>query len=131
MENPRVPLAPEDRRGAERLVHATIRVLLPAKKRKEARVILESLIEQTKLEPGCLGCRLYQDVLEERALMIEALWASEKDHHRHLRSDKFRTVLLVIEMAAAPPEIRFETVLTSTGMETIRNARGLDDITLI
>lgn len=49
----------------------------------------------TKPESGCISCRLYHDVRERRALMLGEVWASEKDLHRHLRSDKFRTVLLV------------------------------------
>ena len=47
------------------------------------------MIEQTRFEPGSVSCRLYQDALEKRALMLEEIWTSEKDLERHLRSDKF------------------------------------------
>lgn len=113
----------QDQQEARTRVHATIRVLLPAKKRKDALVILSSIIQQTKFEPGCISCRLYQDVQEERALMLDEIWDNEKDLQRHLRSDKFRTVLLVVEMATESPEIRFEAVTQSTGLETIEQAR--------
>jgi quinol monooxygenase YgiN len=41
--------------------------------------------------------------------MIDELWMSDEDVQRHLRSERYRKVLLVVEMAAEPPEIRFDT----------------------
>jgi hypothetical protein len=43
---------------------------------------------------------------------------------RHLRSDDFQKVLLVVEMAVAPPEIRFDTITDSRGGEIIEEARS-------
>jgi quinol monooxygenase YgiN len=118
-----VQLVSEGELKAKSPVHATIRVLVSPKQRKEALMILGSIIEQTKLEDGCISCRLYQDVHQEGALMLQQLWSSEKDLHRHLRSNRFHTVLLVVEMAVEPPEIRFESIATSAGVEVIQQAR--------
>ena len=85
--------------------------------------ILGSITEQIQFEPGCISSRLYQDVQEELAIMIEEIWASETELQHHLRSDKYRRVLLVVEMAAEPPEIRFDTIAHSSGVETIEQAR--------
>lgn len=123
MENTRGPLTVAIQDSADRQVHGAIRVLVPLNKQKEALSILRSMIEQTKLEPGCISCRLYQDVQEARAIMLEEIWASESDLHRHLRSSKFYTVLLVVEMAVEPPEIRFDVIAHSTGLETIERTR--------
>ncbi len=41
----------------------------------------------------------------------------------HLRSDEYRNLLLVLEMALKEPEIRFDTISSSTGIETIEKAR--------
>jgi quinol monooxygenase YgiN len=108
-------------------IHATIRMLFPAKKRKEALVILGSMIERINLEEGCINCRLYQDILEEHALMLEEVWVGETNFHRHLRSADFRNVLLVVEMASEPPEIRFDRISSSTGISTIAEVRGETD----
>ena len=59
---------------------------------------------------------------DERAIMIEELWASDEDLQRHLRSDKYHKVLLVVEMALEPPEIRFDTINHSAGVESIEQA---------
>jgi quinol monooxygenase YgiN len=55
--------------------------------------------------------------------MFEEMWRSEGDLERHLRSETYRNVLLVMEMALKHPEVRFNTVTTSTGIETIEKAR--------
>ncbi|MEJ2100345.1 MAG: antibiotic biosynthesis monooxygenase [Desulfobacterales bacterium] len=105
------------------MVRSTIRMLIPLKKQSEALEILGSMTEQIQFEPGCISCRLYRDVGEEHALMLEEIWKSEDDLQRHLRSEKYYKVLLVVEMAAEPPEIRFDTIAHSSGVETIEQAR--------
>jgi quinol monooxygenase YgiN len=104
-------------------IHATIRVQIPANRRREALAILKSVIEPTRHEEGCLHCRLYHDVQEKRALMLEEIWSNEGSLLEHLAADRFRSVLLVMEMAATPPEIRFSGVTRTAGMETIENVR--------
>jgi len=128
MPKPRsVRPATEEQPEVEIRIHATIRMLLPARRRKEARGILASMIERINLEEGCISCRLYQDVLEERALMLEEMWAGETALYKHLRSADFRNVLLVVEMASEPPEIRFDRISSSTGLSTIVEVRGKTD----
>jgi len=105
------------------MVRSTIRMLIPLEKQSEALEILGSMTEQTQFEPGCLSCRLYRSVEDARAIMFEELWLSEEDVQRHLRSDKYYKVLLVVEMATEPPEIRFDTIALSMGVERIEQAR--------
>jgi len=105
------------------MVRSTIRLLIPLEKQSEALEILSSITEQIQFEGGCISSRLYQDVREELVIMLEEIWASEKELQRHLRSDNYRKILLVVEMAAEPPEIRFDTIAHSSGVETIEQAR--------
>jgi hypothetical protein len=56
--------------------------------------------------------------------MLEEVWRSEEDLVLHLRSDEYRSLLLVLEMALKQPEIRFDTISISTGIETIEKARS-------
>jgi quinol monooxygenase YgiN len=77
------------------------------------------MIERIRLEEGCLGCRLYLDALEEGAMMLHEIWADENSLERHLRSQEFRNVLLVVEMASKPPEIRFDRIALTGGIESI------------
>ena len=106
------------------MVRSTIRMLIPLEKQSEALEILGSTIEQTQFEPGCISCRLYRGVDEVGVILIEELWMSEEDVNRHLRSDKYNKILLVVELASEPPDIRFDTIVQSTGVETIEKARN-------
>jgi quinol monooxygenase YgiN len=105
------------------MVRSIIRMLIPLEKQSEALDILGSMIEQTQFEPGCISSRLYRGVEDVRAIMLEELWASDEDVQHHLQSDKYRKILLVVEMAEEPPEIRFDTIDHSTGVERIEQAR--------
>jgi quinol monooxygenase YgiN len=86
--------------------------------------ILSSVAERSRFEPGCMACRVYQDVEVEPVIMLEQLWESREDLERHLRSEEFRKVLLVVEMSLESPEIRFDEISSSTGVETIEKARN-------
>ncbi len=105
-------------------IHATIRVVVPTDKRAEAIGILQPILEQTRLEAGCVSCRLYRDLADENAILLEQEWSCELDLQRHLRSRRFHTVLLVVEMASEPPEIRFNTVPHAKGIDVIERLRG-------
>lgn len=105
------------------MVRSSIRMVIPLEKRNEALDILVSITEQTQFESGCISCRVYRGVEDVRAIMLEELWMSDEDLQRHLRSEKYRKVLLVVEMASEPPEIRFDAIARSTGVETIEEAR--------
>jgi quinol monooxygenase YgiN len=103
---------------------ATIRMTILAKKRGEALKILKSIAGHCKIYPGCLGCHIYEDVQEDNVLVYEEMWGSEQNMDRRLRSEEYRTMLLVMEVALKHPEVRFNTVSTSTGMKTIEKARS-------
>ena len=104
-------------------IRSTIRMLIPLNKQSEALEILGNVSAQIQFEPSCVSSRLYRGVDEVRAIMIEELWESYQDIVAHLQSDAYRRVLLVIEMAEEPPDIRFDTIANSTGVELIENAR--------
>jgi quinol monooxygenase YgiN len=107
------------------MFHATIRILIPPKRRGEVLDILSSVAERSRFEEGCINSRVYQDVEAEPVCMLDQLWESGEDLERHLRSEEFRKVLLVLEMSLEPPEIRFEEILRTSGVETIEKARNL------
>ncbi len=106
------------------MIHAAIRIMIPSKRRDEVLEILTSVAERSRFEPGCISCRVYQDVEVEPAIVLEQFWKSGEDMERHFRSEEYRKVLLVIEMSLGLPEIRFDEILRSSGMETIEKARN-------
>jgi quinol monooxygenase YgiN len=106
------------------MILVTIRMVVRPKKHDEALRILRSTAEWSSMKPGCLSSRIYEDVQEDNVLMFEEIWRNEEDLERHLRSDEYQKVLLALEMALKQPEIRFHTISSSTGIETIEKARS-------
>ena len=106
------------------MVQATIRMKMSPGKAKEAMEVLRPLAERTSVEPGCAGCQVYRDVLQDHTIMMEELWSSQEELQRHLCSSNYQRVLLVVEMAEGKPEITFSTISHSTGFETIVEARS-------
>mgnify|MGYP001819635596 CR=1 FL=1 len=104
-------------------VRSSIRMLIPLDKQSEAIDILGSVSAQVQFDPSCISSRIYRGVDEVRAIMVEELWQNREGIMNHLQSAAYRRVLLVIEMSEEPPEIRFDTITDSSGVETIENAR--------
>jgi quinol monooxygenase YgiN len=104
------------------MVRATIRMLIPQKRRGDVLNILSSVTERSRFEEGCINSRVYQDAEAEPVFMLDQLWESKEDLERHLRSEEFRKVLLVLEMSLEPPEVRFEEISRTSGVEAIERA---------
>jgi quinol monooxygenase YgiN len=59
----------------------------------------------------------------KNTILLSETWENEANLASYLRSDEYRNILLVLEMAVKEPEIRFDTVSGSTGIETVQKAR--------
>ncbi len=105
------------------MILATLRMTFSPKKVAEALRILRSITGQSRVQPGCLSCRIYRNGQQDNVIMFEQYWGNEADLENYLRSDEYRQVLMVLEMAIKQPEIRFGTISSSTGIETIGKAR--------
>jgi quinol monooxygenase YgiN len=104
------------------MILATVRMDFAQDKLSEAVQILRSIIERTRAKPGCISCSIYED-MQKQHIVFEEKWRSDEDLQRHLGSEEYKKVLLVIEMACAPPEIRFDTIASTSGVEVIEKAR--------
>lgn len=104
------------------MIHAIIRMKLSTRNVEKAVEILGSVVERTRVQPGCLSCRVYHDIQDQHVIMVEEVWRNQDTLDQHLRSPEYRNVLLVIEMADEKPEIKFVEISHSTGVETIEKA---------
>lgn len=98
-------------------------VSAPSGKRKQLGSALSSLIGPTQVQPGCLSCRLLQNWQDLDELLVEASWETEKDLIRHLQSDSYKQLLLMMETSRIPPVLRFSLVQEVSGLELVRCAR--------
>jgi len=105
------------------MIRWSIRMLIPLGRQNEALSILMSASTQTQGKPGCISSRIYRCVDDVNAIMTEEFWTNDEDLLRHLDSDSHRWVILVTEMAEKAPEMWLETIMRSSGVETIEKAR--------
>jgi quinol monooxygenase YgiN len=81
------------------------------------------LLAPTRVQPGCVSCRLYRDLDDPDALMLIEEWNSREALDHHLRSDDYRTVLEAMESSEREPELHFDTISTREGIEVVQQAR--------
>jgi hypothetical protein len=62
-------------------------------------------------------------LLEPGVLLFDEWWNNHADLGRHLRSDVYRRVILVIEMAMEYPSVKFSDIEHTTGLEMIERSR--------
>jgi len=106
------------------MIFSTIRMAISSKKRNEALKILKMTAEYCRIRPGCLGCHIYEDAQDDKIILFLEMWRSQEELEQHLRSDEYHNILMVMEMAERKPEVRFDTISGSTGIETIEKARN-------
>ena len=105
------------------MIQATIRMTIPPQKSDEILRILRRVAEVCRDNPGCLSCHVYGDLQEKNVLVLEEVWRAEEEMEHHIRSKEYLKLLVVLEMALKQPDIRFDTISNSTGIETIEKAR--------
>ena len=108
----------------EYMILATIRMKIEMKMFDEILQTLKSMTGDTYLQRGCLSSRLYRDEKENAVFMVEDIWDNEEDLERYLRSEDYRRILLVLEMACEQPDIKFQTISNQAGLEVVEKARG-------
>jgi len=106
------------------MILATIKMTIPSQKRGEALKILKNVTELCMYNPGCLSCNVYRDLHDNKVIVLEQAWKAKEDLDLHLRSEEYRNLLLILELALKQPEIRFDTISGTTGIETIEKARS-------
>lgn len=105
------------------MIHSTIRMEMELKKRDEVLQVLLPIAKRARNKVGCISYSVYKSIEDESQILIEQFWRNDDDLQSHLRSQDYQRLLLIIEMALKKPEIRFNAILSTTGVETIERAR--------
>ena len=106
------------------MVTATFRVVVYPERRDDVLKTLRPLIGPTEVQPGCISCRIHQDVDNANILTLVEEWETQADLDKHIASDDFRRVLAVLDLSIKPPEIRFDGISQTAGIELIKAARS-------
>ena len=105
------------------MILATIEMtVLPAKRREHLQTV-NALVQTIRKEKGCLKCAACQDLEDENSFCMFQLWETQKDLDSYLRSDLFAVLLGTQNFLSKPWEIIFNTVSSTSGVETVIKAR--------
>ena len=108
------------------MIVGTLRILPSLNRRADVLEVLQSVQEPMLAQPGCSGCCIYEEQSPERAVVLVERWESEAALETHIRSEAYRRILGACELSRASPEIRFDTVSATDGMERIERVLNLE-----
>ncbi len=109
------------------MIQASLRIVAPPEKRDDVLGTFRSLLGPTRVAPGCLQCHVCVDMEDENAITYVEEWQATEYLERHLRSDQYRRVLAMIETSTEAPELRYNTISETTGLEYLAAIRGVHD----
>lgn len=112
------------RSGGSFMVRTALRIVAPEGRRDEFARAFTSIIGPTRVQPGCLGCWLYQGVADENSLTYVEEWASEAALDRRIRSPEYGTILGLLDASAEPPEFTVDACSRRLGLEYVTAIRG-------
>jgi quinol monooxygenase YgiN len=92
----------------------------PTRSAAELLDALRFLAVGTRVETGCLGCSSWID--PDVVHYIED-WKSEADMRRRVRSDRFTSLLAIVE-SARDPRVRFDFVTLTRGLDYVAEIRN-------
>ena len=100
-----------------------LNVTLNATSLRDAENLVEGLqfqVPGTQLEKGCIGCSAWLG--PDSIVHYLEDWATEADIRRRVLSDRFSSLLAVVE-AAAKADVQFEFVTETRGLEYVFEVR--------
>jgi quinol monooxygenase YgiN len=107
------------------MIETIIKMQVPVEKRKEIIQTNKAILGPIRREPGCISCNCYADVEDESVLFFGEEWKTSEDLESHLRSDHFRVLNGAMRLLHLEPDIRFNTIASTAGLEAIMAVRGV------
>lgn len=105
------------------MIDVLIKMTVSADKRDEVLHTIKNLLMRIRREKDCVSCHCYLDAEAEDLVILEQEWNSKEALMTHLRSGHFKVLLGVMQMLTIEPDIRFNTVIATEGMEIVSVAR--------
>jgi len=99
----------------------TLRMIVRPERRSDLLEAMRGMIEPVRVERGCMSYRLYEDVENRNTFVLVEEWKTQKDLEGHIRTDNERRLLALMDLLGEQPELRFNTVSHTAGMELIED----------
>jgi quinol monooxygenase YgiN len=99
----------------------TLKMIVRPERRSDLLETMRGMLEPTRVERGCLSYRLYEDVEDINIFLLVEEWKTQKDLESHIRTDNQRQLLALMDLLSEQPELRFNTVSHTAGMDLIED----------
>ena len=110
------------------MIAVTVRIKVSHKRRQDFMNSARLILGPTRIKPGCISCRLYQDLDEPDAVFLVEEWESRENLDRHINSEQYRIVLSLMEASDQFPDIKINTISKTEGLEAIEAVRRWQEI---
>ncbi len=84
---------------------------------------LAKVMFQARLERGCVDCRVYAETGKPQSLLYVEQWSTCEDFDAQVRSERFGSLLAIMESAPQAPELQVRTVSEQRGLGYVRSVR--------
>jgi quinol monooxygenase YgiN len=106
------------------LIIENLRIVVRPATREQIRRALTAWVGPTRVESGCMNCRILQEDNEPHSFYYTAQWKTPEDLMRHLRSEHYKRLLVLMDLGEEPPIVEFHTVTETRGLDLIQQARN-------
>ena len=103
------------------MILATLRMIARPERRSDLLETMRGMLEPARVERGCLSYRLYEDVEDRNTFILVEAWKTQNDLERHIRTSNQRRILALMDLLSEQPELRFNTVSHTAGMDLIED----------
>jgi quinol monooxygenase YgiN len=108
------------------MIIGTLRIPLSPHRRAKVLEVLRSVQGPVSGQLGCVSCQIYEELGPGEAVVFVERWASQEALEQHVRSEACRRIPGAIELASRQPEVCFDYVSASEGVELIERLRNLE-----
>jgi quinol monooxygenase YgiN len=108
------------------MILATLKMIVRPERRGDLLETMRGMLEPARVERGCLSYHLYEDIENRNAFVLVEEWKTQKDLESHLRTDNQQRLLALMDLLSEQPELRFNTVSHTAGMDLIENVLKTD-----
>ena len=106
------------------MITVNLRMKASHKRRQDFMNSARLILGPTRIQPGCISCRLYQDLDEPDAVFLVEEWESRINLDRHFNSNQYRIILSLMEASDRFPDIKINTISKTEGLEAIEAVRN-------
>jgi quinol monooxygenase YgiN len=105
-------------------VSMMIQWLVPVGKARSMTEALHLVMSMTRAEPGCVACSVSANIADKGLIRYTEEWQTEEALQRQFQTDRFRSLVTLVEEATEPPVVEFLLPGGSRGLEYVDDVCG-------